>query len=114
VSPTAVPKGYSNNSSTAAQTGLGLFKVHYLDDVGSEPVTVRATSRAVVECERRWPGRALDNSDRYPPNEGVHFMVWISMGKPTGDFERWLDTVLTLEVVEAQIVPPTKRGRGPG
>lgn len=113
MSPAAVPKGYTGNS-TAAQTGLGLFRVHFLDEVATEPVTVRCTSRAVVECERRWPGHALDGSDRYPPNEGVHFMVWISMGKPVGDFEKWLDTVLTLEVVEAETVPPTKRGRGPG
>lgn len=109
---TATPKGYSNNS-TAAQTGLGLFRVHYIDDT-VEPTTVRATSRAVVECERRWPGHAPDGSDRYPPNEGVHFMVWVSMSKPQGDFERWLDTLLTIEVVEADVVPPTKRGRGSG
>jgi hypothetical protein len=112
VSPTAAPKGYSNNSA-AAQEGLGLFKVHYTDDA-TEPVVVRATSRAVVECERRWPGRMLDNSDRYPPNEGVHYMVWVSMGKPSGDFEQWLDAVLSLEVVEAITIPPTKRGRGAG
>jgi hypothetical protein len=109
---TTTPKGYSNNS-TAAQTGLGLFRVHYIDDT-TEPTTVRATSRAVVECERRWPGHAPDGSDRYPPNEGVHFMVWVSMGRPRADFERWLDAVLTIEVVEGETAPPTKRGRGSG
>jgi len=113
VSPAATPKGYSNNTS-AAQTGLGLFRVHYVDELLAEPVEVRCTSRAVVECERRWPGHALDGSDRYPPNEGVHYMVWISMGRPIGDFEKWLDSVLTLEVVEVEVVPPTKRGRGAG
>lgn len=104
----AIPSAYSNHR--AANQGMAQFRVHHIDEA-QEPVEVRATSRAVVECERRWPGLAIDGTDRYRPNEGVHFMVWVSLGKPDGDFEKWLDTVLSLEVLDEEPAPPTKRAR---
>lgn len=89
-----------------AADGLGRFRVHWAD--GRDPTEVRVTSRALVECERRWPGVKPDGADRYPPNEGVHYMVFIASGSPHGDFEKWLDEVLSVEVVEAETaVPPT-------
>lgn len=83
--------------------GLGSFRVHYDDD--RPPADVRLTGRAVIEAERRWPGLALDGSDRYRPNEGVHYMVWVAMGRPFGDFEKWLDDGVALEVIEDEPVP---------
>lgn len=82
---------------------LGSFRVHYPDE--REPVDVRLNGKAVVEAERRWPGRSPDGTDRYPPNEGVHYMVWIALGQPCDDFDTWLDEGVILEVAEDQPVP---------
>lgn len=104
-----------NEIASAATDGLGRFRVHYQDD-GVEPVEVRATSRAVIEAERRWPGVAPDRSDRYQPMEGVHFIVWYSMGQPYGDFDEWLDKLLVLETLKPTVpdVPPTSPAPGNG
>lgn len=85
-----------------ATKDLGVFRVHYPD---GKTVDVPITGKALVETERRWPGIAADGSDRYRPNEGVHFMVWVAMGKPEGNFDKWLDTDIVLEPVEAAPTP---------
>jgi hypothetical protein len=93
--------------------GLGHFRVHFPDG-HSEDVSL--TSRAVVEAERRWPGLAADHSDRYRPNEGVHFMVWVSFGRPLDDFEKWLDEIAVVEPIgadeEDEPANPTRRAVG--
>jgi hypothetical protein len=92
---------------------LGRFRVHYLDNERDD-VEVRLTSKAVVEAERRWPGVATDGSDRYRPNEGVHYMVWISLGCPNDDFDAWLDEGFVLEIVEEAQPDPTPPAPGAG
>lgn len=82
--------------------GIGAFRAHYPDGDSED---LRLNGRAVVEAERRWPGVATDGSDRYRMQEGVHFMCWISLGRPLGDFEKWLDTGVTLEVLDEAEVP---------
>jgi hypothetical protein len=85
--------------------GLGRFRVFYGDD--RPPIDVRLNGRAVIEAERRWPGLETDGSDRYRPNEGVHYMVWVAAGRPEGDFEKWLDEGVLLEVLDDEPVPTT-------
>jgi hypothetical protein len=90
--------------------GLGQFRLHYTDGSTEE---VRLTSKAVVEAERRWPGVAPDGSDRYRPNEGLHYMVWITLGRPEDDFDTWLDLGFVMEPVEEEPeVDPTHRAPG--
>lgn len=92
---------------------LGRFRVHYLDGERND-VEVRLTSKAVVEAERRWPGVAADGSDRYRPNEGVHYMVWISLRCPNDDFDAWLDEGFVLEIIEESAPDPTLPAPGAG
>jgi hypothetical protein len=82
--------------------GLGAFRVHYEN---GETVDVRIISKAVVAAERRWPGRAVDGSDRYPPNEGLHYLVWVSLGEPEGDFDAWLDQGFVVESLDDEESP---------
>lgn len=94
-------------ASPPSRPTLGRFKVHYAD-TRKKPVDVSLVARALVEAERRWPGVAVDGSDRYRPNEGLHYMVWITLGRP-GEFESWLDTITVLEVINDEPTPdPTK------
>jgi hypothetical protein len=101
--------------SGPTHAGLGRFRVHYPDGSTKD---VRLTSKAVVEAERRWPGIEVDGSDRYRPNEGVHYMVWITLGSPHGDFDEWLDEGFVLEPIEdkepVDAADPTQPEAGAG
>ncbi len=92
---------------------LGRFRVHYFDD-DHDDVEVRLTSRAIVEAERKWPGVNSDGSDRYRPNEGVHYMVWITLGRPMADFDAWLSDDFVLEIIEETKPDPTSPAPGAG
>lgn len=93
---------------TPGFAALGQFRIHYPDGKSTD---VRLTSKAVVEAERRWPGVNPDGSDRYRPNEGVHYMVWITLGRPHDDFDSWLDEGFVVEPVDDG-PDPTKPAAG--
>lgn len=72
------------------QVPTGRFAVTYAD---GGVVECKIRPAAIVEAERKWPGRRADNSDAYPMFEGMHLIIWASLGKPGKDFDEWLATV---------------------
>lgn len=89
----------------------GQFKVMY-DDGTDADCKIRPIG--VVAAERRWPGRQADGSDGYPSFEGLHFVVWCSMGQPDGDFDAWLAKIDDIQEIGADTPDPSPPAAGDG
>jgi hypothetical protein len=87
-----------------AQVPAGRFRVNYEDGTDDE---CRIRPSAIVEAERKWPGRKDDNSDVYPMVEGMHFIIWVSLRRPGKNFDAWLDTVVDVESVDDETAHPS-------
>lgn len=86
----------------------GRFRIAYADGSQQE---AKIRPVAVVAAERRWPGRNADGSDAYPSFEGLHFVVWASLGSP-GDFDEWLAGVEELEGLDGASADPSPPAAG--
>lgn len=89
----------------------GRFKVVY-EDGSEQECKIRPVG--VVAAERQWPGRQADGTDGYPSFEGLHFVVWVSMGRPGDDFDAWLTSVDEVIGLDGDVTDPSSPAAGDG
>lgn len=80
--------------------------------------------REIVGIERRWPGNyktvthpdgtVEHTQEGIPQLECTLYGAWLALSRPGGDFDAWLDTVASLEEVEAQPSDPSEPAPGAG
>ena len=72
---------------------------------GDRKESVKLTTRALVEAERKFGGNI-------PGMEGTLYAAWIALGRPTQKFDDWLDQVEIDTDAEAEPdAVPTPKGR---
>ena len=82
---------------------LGRYRITFEDGSTEE---VQSNFGAIMELERILPG------DDTPPATTLATGIWLYMGKPADDCEKWAGTVLNIEPLENEDADPSPPAAG--